>query len=91
MTIGYMAVSVIAIFIPVFFCAGFYYGFNIAQSVFVNRTVQKEDIPFAELWAGKEYRVENALYTETSRQRMARILAENVENFGTSVPQKEVE
>ena len=75
MSIAYVAVSVIAIFIPVFFCAGFYYGFNIAQSVFVNRTIQKEDMPFAGLWAGKEYRGENAVYTETNRQRMARILA----------------
>ena len=74
-----------ALFLPAFFCGGFYYGFNTAKSVFLNKSVEKANLPFS--FAKKE--TENS-YAETPQQRMARILAENVENYGTSLPQMEV-
>ena len=78
-----------ALFIPAFFCGGFYYGFNTAKNVFVNKTVEKENLPFARLWH-RNSQLENSAPAETKAQRMARILAENVENYGTDLPQKEV-
>ena len=35
-------------------------------------------------------KISEKLHTETDEERLARILAENVENFGTNIPQKEV-
>ena len=69
---------------PAFFCGGFYYGFVTAQSVYTQKMVKKENIPFSSLIKGSH------APAETSHQRMARILAENVENYGTNIPQKEV-
>ena len=69
---------------PVFFCGGFYYGFSTAQSVYTQKMVKKENIPFSSLLKSA------SAPAETSQQRMARILAENVENYGTNIPQKEV-
>ncbi len=74
---------------PIFFCCGFYYGFGVGRSVFTEKTVTSENIPFASLWhtgAKDGYNI----YPESPQQRMTRILAENVENYGTSLPQKEV-
>ena len=75
-----------ACMIPAFFCAGFYFGFNTAEGVFTQQTVSVENIP------GKKIadKVKDKLHTETEEERLARILAENVENFGTNIPQKEV-
>ena len=75
-----------ACMIPAFFCAGFYYGFNTAEGVFTQQAVSVENIPGSKI-AGK---VKDNLHTETEQERLSRILAENVENFGTNVPQKEV-
>ena len=71
--------------LPVLFCAGFYYGFCTAEGVFTQQTVKTENIP-GKFSAGKPAPVP----PETREERLARILAENVENFGTDIPQKEV-
>ena len=82
---------IMAILTPAFFCAGFYYGFNTAEGVFTQQAVTTENIPgnyFAEKLRDK---VDEAMHPpETDEERLQRILAENVENFGTNVPQKEV-
>lgn len=77
---------VLALLAPTFFCAGFYFGFNTAEGVFTQKAVSTENIP------GKKIvdKVKDNLHTETEQERLSRILAENVENFGTNVPQKEV-
>ena len=77
---------VMAILTPAFFCAGFYFGFNTAKGVFTQQAVSTENIP------GKKIvdKAKDTLHTETEQERLSRILAENVENFGTNVPQKEV-
>lgn len=75
-----------ACMIPAFFCAGFYYGFNTAEGVFTQQAVTKENIPGKNIVS----KVKDTLHQETEQERLARILAENVENFGTNIPQKEV-
>lgn len=75
-----------ACMIPAFFCAGFYYGFNTAEGVFTQQAVSVENIPGSKIVD----KVKDNLHTETEQERLQRILAENVENFGTNVPQKEV-
>ena len=71
---------------PVLFCGGFYYGFTTARNVFVHHTVTTENIPTANLFAS----VKEKIHRETDEERLSRILAENVENYGTDIPQKEV-
>lgn len=80
------ALIVASMLTPAFFCAGFYFGFNTAEGVFTQQAVSTENIP------GKNIadKVKDTLHTETEQERLSRILAENVENFGTNVPQKEV-
>ena len=75
-----------AMSVPAFFCAGFYYGFSTAEGVFCQKAVTTENIP------GKKFldNIGDKIHTETEQERLSRILAENVENFGTNVPQKEV-
>lgn len=75
-----------ACLIPAFFCAGFYFGFNTAEGVFTQQAVAKENIPG---WEQVE-KLKKTERPETDEERMARILAENVENYGTGVPQQEV-
>ena len=76
--------------VPVLFCGGFYYGFSTARNVFVHHTVTRENIPAANLFASVGRAVKETLHTETQQERLARIMAENVENYGTDIPQKEV-
>ena len=85
-TILIIAFCAMGFMLPTLFCAGFYYGFKTAEDVFCSQTVTKENIP------GKNIadKVKDTLHTETEQERLRRILAENVENFGTNVPQKEV-
>ena len=80
------ALIVASMLTPAFFCAGFYFGFNTAEGVFTQQSVSVENIPGSKI-VGK---VKDNLHTETDEERLARLLAENVENFGTNVPQKEV-
>ena len=68
----------------------FYFGFNTAECVFTQQTVTVENIPGAKVLEHTKQAVSDKLQKETDEERMARILAENVENFGTNVPQKEV-
>ena len=77
---------VMAILTPAFFCAGFYFGFNTAEGVFTQQSVSVENIPGSKIVD----KVKDNLHKETEEERLARLLAENVENFGTNVPQKEV-
>ena len=81
---------IMAIITPAFFCAGFYYGFTTAEGVFVHQAVTKENIPMKMEFDYTKQALRNATHRETEEERLARILAENVENYGTSVPQKEV-
>jgi hypothetical protein len=77
---------VLALLAPTFFCAGFYFGFNTAEGVFCQQAVSVENIPGSKIVD----KVKDSLHKETEEERLARLLAENVENFGTNVPQKEV-
>ena len=79
---------VMAILTPTFFCAGFYYGFNTAEGVFCRQSVSKDNIPGNSVVDAVKSKA--VTHTETEEERLSRILAENVENFGTNVPQKEV-
>lgn len=85
-----IAQLVLVLLTPTFFCAGFYFGFNTAEGVFTQQTVTVENIPGAKVFEHTKQAVSDKLNKETDEERMARILAENVENFGTNVPQKEV-
>ena len=90
MTTPAIVLTITAVFIPIFFCGGFFYGFNTAQGVFCHHTAEKHNIPLWGLFHRKNHS-RSALPAESSQRRRARILAENVENYGTDVPQKEVE
>lgn len=63
--------------IPISFLTGFYIGFKLSKSIF---TV-KDIVPVTNI------KTENF---ESEQERIQRILTENVENFGTDIPQKEV-
>ncbi len=63
--------------IPFSFLTGFYIGFKLAKDIF---TV-KDIVP------ASNTKIENF---ESEQERIQRILTENVENFGTDIPQKEV-
>lgn len=75
-----------SLFIPVMFCAGFYYGFSTAQSVLTHHVADVENIPTVK--AVRNLKIRH--HAETDQERLRRILAENVENYGTDIPQKEV-
>lgn len=81
-----IAQLVLVLLTPTFFCAGYYFGFTTAEDVFTKQTVSAEKIPGAKIFES----VKAKTHKETEEERLARILAENVENFGTNVPQKEV-
>ena len=78
-------ITITSLFMPVVFCTGFYYGFSTAESVLTQRKANVENIPAVKAIKGLKHS-----HTETDAERMRRILAENVENFGTNIPQKEV-
>ena len=61
---------------------GFYHGFKIARSIFAVGDIAKEDMPLA--------RLPEILAPESDGERLARISAQNIENYGTDIPQKEV-
>ena len=84
------ALIVLVLLTPTFFCAGFYFGYNIAEEVLTKQMVNKDKIPGAMMFEGAKQAVKEKMHKETEEERLARILAENVENFGTNVPQKEV-
>lgn len=88
LVIGFIIMGLV---MPAMFCAGFYYGFNTAEGVFCEQSVNRENIPGNNtMKTVKEAVTEKFKPPETEAQRKARILAENVENFGTDVPQQEV-
>ncbi len=72
--------------LPAMFCAGFYYGFNTAEGVFTQQAVARENIPG---YAAVE-KVKETFHRETDAERKRRIISENIENYGTSIPQQEV-
>jgi len=73
---------------PTLFCAGFYFGFSYCENIGLNNGISPEDIPGYKI-AEKAKEAANKR-TETDAQRQARILAENVENYGTDIAQQEV-
>ena len=85
-----LAQLVLVILTPTFFCAGFYFGYNTAENVYMNQGVSTENIPGKKLFDSTKQAVKTRTHKETDEERLARILAENVENYGTNVPQKEV-
>ena len=87
-----IAFIIMAFCLPAMFCAGFYFGFNTAEDVFYNQSVSKDNIPGNELAEaikkGPKHFVPKK--RETDEERLQRITAENIENYGTGIPQKEV-
>ncbi len=63
--------------IPISFLTGFYIGFKLSKNIFTVKDI-------APILNAKS---ENF---ESTQERIQRILTENVENFGTDIPQKEV-
>ena len=57
--------------------SGFVYGFRIAKNIFEKGDIEIKKTSFK-------------VAKETEEQRKMRILAENIENYGTDIPQKEV-
>ncbi len=75
--------------VPGLFCFGFYLGFCYSEDIFRDKMLHIEKVPgfkTAAALAGAA-----AKLTETDSERKRRIMAENVENFGTDIPQKDVE
>ncbi len=85
-----IAQLVLVLLTPTFFCAGFYFGYNTAEDVLTKQLVNRDKIPAVQLFEHTKQLVMKKTHKETDEERLARILAENVENFGTNVPQKEV-
>lgn len=85
-----IAQLVLVLLTPTFFCAGFYFGYNTAEDVLVKQMVEKDKVPGYTVYESAKQTVKAKTHKETEEERLARILAENVENFGTNVPQKEV-
>lgn len=75
---------------PVMFCGGFYFGFNTAKDVFTAHEVGADSIPGVKATNDIVHTIKESVHIETDEERMARILTENIENFGTNIPQKEV-
>ena len=86
-TILIIAFCAMGFMLPAMFCAGFYYGFNTAEGVFTQQAVARENIPG---YAAVEKVKEAFRPPETAEQRKQRIMGENIENYGTSIPQQEV-
>ena len=85
-----IAQLVLVLLTPTFFCAGFYFGYNTAEDVLTKQMVEKDKVPGYTMYESTKHTVQAKMHKETEEERLARILAENVENFGTNVPQKEV-
>lgn len=68
------------------FLGGFYYGFKIAQDIYLTKDLHSESLPVVK----SANAIKTAVHTETEEERQLRILTENIENFGTNIPQKEV-
>lgn len=90
-TILIIAFCAMGFMLPTLFCAGFYYGFKTAEDVFCSQTVTKENIPGRETAETVKEAVSVKFRpAETAEERKRRIMAENIENYGTAVPQQEV-
>ena len=74
-----IALIIMAYSLPVIAFFAFYLGFKVGKGVNTNKDIMLPKI------------AKNKAVSETKEERMQRILAENIENFGTNTPQKEVE
>ena len=74
-----IALIIMAYSLPVIAFFAFYIGFKVGKSVNNNKDIALPKI------------AKNKAMSETKEERLQRILAENIENFGTNTPQKEVE
>ena len=74
-----IALIIMAYSLPVIAFFAFYIGFKVGKSVNNNKDIALPKI------------AKNKALNETETQRVERIIAENIENFGTNIPQKEVE
>lgn len=74
-----IALIIMAYSLPVVAFFAFYLGFKVGKSVNNNK-----DIALPKIAKPKAV-------SETETQRVERIIAQNIENYGTNTPQKEVE
>ncbi|MEG0020669.1 MAG: hypothetical protein RR846_05330 [Oscillospiraceae bacterium] len=77
-------VLISAFIISFFMFIAFYMGFEVAREVY---TIKEIDIPQKAVKLVKKAFEKEA---ETEERRAERIFMENIENFGTNVPQREV-
>ena len=88
-----IAFIIMAFCLPALFCAGFYYGFNTAERVFTTQSVSAEDIPGKSVLDAVKIAAPTHFVPkkkESDEERLQRITAENIENYGTAITQKEV-
>lgn len=69
----------IAYTVPIVAFFAFYLGFKVGKGINTNKDIIMPKI------------AKNKAMSETKEERLQRILAENIENFGTNTPQKEVD
>ena len=70
----------VSLLLPLMRLAGFYHGFKIAKDIYSLGDILRESLPFPSLPA----------VAETDEERIKRLTAQNVENYGTGAPQTEV-
>lgn len=76
----YTTIIILAYGLPVSLVIGFYFGFKIASQSNENNALKVPKIVYNT----------NIKEPETDEERRQRIYNENIENFGTAVPQQEV-
>lgn len=74
-----IALIIMAYSLPIIAFFAFYIGFKVGKGINTNKDIIMPKI------------AKNKAMNETKEERLQRILAENIENFGTNTPQKEVE
>ena len=74
--------SVYSLLLPLARVWGFYHGFKTARGIYNFGDISREDMPLGQL---------PAVFTKESEwERLAGITAQNIENYGTGIPQQEV-
>lgn len=81
------ALILIAYCLPIMFLFGFYYGVKMAKSVYLEKDVNLREIPLGKAILRAETALEKK--QETKEEINARILNDNIENYGTNIPQKD--
>lgn len=76
MTIAWICITYT---VPIVAFFAFYLGFKVGKGINTNKDIIMPKI------------AKNKALNETETQRVERIIAQNIENYGTNIPQKEVE